>query len=59
MKRSTRILLALAVAAITFGTLRATVGPRYDGGWQRNNHHHCGWYDNDKNDKTNDEKTTE
>jgi hypothetical protein len=59
MKRSTRILLAIAVAAITFGTLQATVGPRYYGEWQGNNHHHCGWYDNDKNDKTNDEKTTE
>ncbi len=59
MKRSTRILLAIAVAAITFGTLRATVGPRYYDGWQGNNHHHCGWYDSDKDDKTNDDKTTE
>jgi len=34
MKRSTSIFIALIMAAATFGTLRATMGPRHHGHWK-------------------------
>ncbi len=57
MRRGTRILLGVAVAAITFFTLRATMGPRYYGSWGSRDGGHCGWYDNDRNhaENTSDE----
>ncbi len=46
MRRGTRILVGAAIAALTFGTLWATVGPRYYGSWRDGEHHNCGWHTN-------------
>ncbi len=48
MRRGTRILIGAAIAALTFGTLWSTVGPRYNSSWRDGEHDNCGW-DNDKN----------
>ncbi|MDJ1503173.1 hypothetical protein [Xanthocytophaga agilis] len=40
MKRSTRFLIAFTAAALTFGTLRAFVGPAHWNRWH-NHPHHC------------------
>ncbi|MBC8045327.1 MAG: hypothetical protein H7Y00_00885 [Fimbriimonadaceae bacterium] len=48
MRRGTRIFIAIAVAAITFTTLRLTVGSRYYSHWSNNSSgNHCNWNDED------------
>lgn len=51
MKRATHFWIALATAAITFGSLMVFAGPQNSGwhhyrhGWGGHRHHHDDWHD--------------
>jgi len=43
MKKRTKVITGVAAAAITFGTLMATVGPRHFGRHCHSHAMHCGY----------------
>lgn len=53
MKRSLNLIIGIAAAAITFGSLFAIAGPRNFGGYGYNNWYRCDMYNRDRADRNN------